>query len=436
MPASMPAAAVPGSAAIEPVTFIAELDQVAATELWPGFDLRTVPVAVFDGSRTLLFRHPSPPEGFVPDPAASGAWIFAGRHAAMTANNSVELGGVMTAAALLSNPAVSLRERAAVVAHEAFHVYQGQRHPRWVANEVELFAYPVDDADLLTLRRLETIALNRAITSADAAESACWTRTALTIRRERFTTLPAGSVEYERKNELKEGLARYVQRRASGEALHTADDPLPDAVRDRAYESGASLALLLDRFSPSWKAALADTDTIPLDLLLQDLPALAGDASRCDFTPAERAQIASAASVAVEELRTRRAERRQQLVGQAGWRVLFAAGGSPLFPQEFDPLNVQIVAPGVVAHSRYIRLGNRTGTVEVFGRSSLTEAAGAHPLFNGIRALTVSGLASEPIVTESDNMISIKADGLAAEFRGATVQKEGETLTVRLSATP
>lgn len=428
-----PAASASQSAAIDPASFVAELDRIAATELWPGFDLRTVPVAVFDGSRTLLFRHPSPPEGFVADPTVSGAWIFPGRHPAMTANTSVELGGVMTAAALLSSRAMSLRERAAIVAHEAFHVYQGQRHPNWVANEVELFAYPVDDASLLTLRRLETIALNRALMSSNVAGSACWTGIALATRRERFATLPAGSAEYERKNELKEGLARYVQWRAGGGGSRTADDPPPDAVRDRAYASGASLALLLDRFLPTWKAALSATDSIPLDVLLGTVPALSGEAAQCGFTPAERARVASAASVDVEQLRTRRAERRQALLDQTGWRVVIAASGSPLFPQEFDPLNVHMVAPGEVVHSRYIRLGNAAGTVEVFGRSSLTEAAGAHPLFNGVRALTVSGLASAPAMTESGGTISIKADGLTAEFRGAVVQMDGDTLTVQLA---
>jgi hypothetical protein len=52
-----------------------------------------------------------------------------------------------------------------------------------------------------------------------------------------------------------------------------------------------------------------------------------------------------------------------------------------------------------------------------------------------VRSLTVTGLASEPVVTEVDGVIGIKTDGLTAEFRGAAVQRDGETLTVRLSAT-
>ncbi|MEZ0472304.1 hypothetical protein [Luteimonas salinilitoris] len=40
----------------------------AGEGLWPGFDPLAVPLAVYDGKRTFLFRHPSPPEGFVPVP--------------------------------------------------------------------------------------------------------------------------------------------------------------------------------------------------------------------------------------------------------------------------------------------------------------------------------------------------------------------------------
>ncbi|CAN5358924.1 hypothetical protein BH23GEM2_BH23GEM2_15420 [soil metagenome] len=362
--------------------------------------------------------------------------MFIGRYPAVTANNSVELGGVMTAVALLSNPASLLRERAAVVAHEAFHVYQAQRHPGWVANEVELFTYPVDDPLLLALRRVETTALNRAVGASDPSESVCWTRAALTTRRERFAKLPAGSVEYERKSELKEGLARYVQRRASGEGLHAADDPPPESVRDRTYESGASLALLLDRFLPSWKAELTASDSIALDILLADAPVLSGDAPRCKLTPTERARIEAIASADVEQLRTRRADHRRQLLTQAGWRVVINAGSSPLFPQEFDPLNIHMVAPGEVLHSRYIRLGNSMGTVEVFGRNSLTEAAGAHPLFNGVRSLLVTGLAAEPVVAQTDGAVTIQGEGLTADFREATAHRSGDTLIVRLGAEP
>lgn len=382
----------------------------------------------------MLLRHPSPPAGFTPAGSGSDAWVFPGRHPAVTANNNVELGGVQTATALLTDSGATLRERAALVAHEAFHVYQQQKHPTWVANEVELFAYPVDDIPLLALRRLETVALGRAVTARDRGESACWTRTALDTRRERFAALPPGPVEYERRTELKEGLARYVQLRAAGAAQPPLGIRSPEDVRERAYESGAALALLLDRFSSSWKGNLAQSDSVALDMLLGDASLLPARVLPCEFTVAERARVDSAAAEDLRQMRTRKSRLREDFMTRAGWRLIITAGTSPMFPQEFDPLNVQVVAAGEVLHTRYIRLGNNAGSVEVFGRSSITEAAGAHPLFNGVRSLTVAGLAAEPLVTESDSTVRIRAEGLTADLRAATVQRAGDTVTVRLGA--
>ena len=42
-----------------------EMERLAASRsFWPGYDPLAIPLAVYDGERTFLFRHPSPPEGF------------------------------------------------------------------------------------------------------------------------------------------------------------------------------------------------------------------------------------------------------------------------------------------------------------------------------------------------------------------------------------
>jgi hypothetical protein len=73
--------------------------------------------------------------------------------------------------------------------------------------------------------------------------------------------------------------------------------------------------------------------------------------------------------------------------------------------------------------------------MEVLGRAALTEAAGAHPLFNGVRKLTISGLTSEPMITaEANGVVTVKVDGVNAELRGAAVERTGQTVTIRLSS--
>lgn len=428
-----PTAQVTGT---NPFAIMAEADRLAARDLWPGFNPTTIPVAIYNGEHTLLFRHSAPPEGFQPVPGREGMWAYAGRHPKVTANTSAELGGLRTATLMPPSGGMSLREHAGVLLHELFHVYQREHHPKWSANEAELFAYPVDDPELLALRRMETEALRRALSSSDRNRSVCWTRAALDLRRERFAALPEGSVDYERGTELNEGLATYVERRATGapdSTLLPAEAFAPEAIRQRGYQTGAAIAQLLDRFSPAWRSTLEQNDSTPLDVLLSsEFDCRAEAAPVCALAPAERDRIRAAAATDVGTLRSRRAEQRRAFLRQAGWRLVIAASDAPLFPQGFDPLNVQPVARGEVLHTRFIKLGNGAGVVEVLGRAALTEAAGAHPLFNGVRTLTVTGLMKEPVITEISGIVTIQADAVTAELRGATVEHTEQTVMVRL----
>ena len=85
-----------------------------------------------------------------------------------------------------------------------------------------------------------------------------------------------------------------------------------------------------------------------------------------------------------------------------------------------------------VLHTRYLKLGGAAGSIELINRHSLTEGAGEHPLFNGVRRLTVTGLPAEPSVTVSGGKTNITADNLKAEFTNANVTRSNQTLLVRL----
>ncbi len=430
---------VPESDAADPFAVVVEAHRLATQDLWPGFDPQKIPVAIYDGERTLLFGHASPPEGFQRLPERDDVWTYPGRHPAVTANTSVELGGVRTATLMPPTTAVTLRSRAALLLHEAFHVFQRERHPTWSANEVDLFTYPVANAELLGLRRAETEALRRALVSSTAAQTECWARTATELRQQRFAAMSAGSAAYERLTELNEGLATYVERRAtkeSGGTLLALEGFAPEAIRQRGYKTGVALAQLLDQVSPDWRTALEQNDTTPLDILLSTaLVARAPTAGACTFTPAERDVFQATAEVDIQALQARRAEQRRAFLEQPGWRVLVSAPGEPLFPQGFDPLNVQIVAQGEVLHTRFVKLGNKTGEIEVLGRSALTEAAGEHPLFNGVHMLTLTGFTSEPVITEANGVAKIEADGVSARLRGAKVERSEKTMTIRITLT-
>jgi len=423
---------------------IAEREQAAAP-LWPGFDPMSIPLAVFDGDRTVLFRHPAPPEGFVPQEGAVPACsAYPGRFPDVTANTSSDIGGVKTATLILDDAGGkrSAEDLAAIAIHEAFHVYQRERHPGWQANEAALFVYPVDDAHLLSLRRLETEALRRALSASDETTAACFTRLALQRRGERFAAMDPAFPAYERGTEMNEGLAAYVEAKAAGRTtVDLPDDGFdPADVRRRAYATGPALALLLDRFSPGWPATFEENDTQILDTALD--AAVGRDAGRddgsCAFTDQELAATEAAASRDVDGLRRRRSERKAAFEARPGWRVLVrAADGQPLWPRGFDPLNVERVDGGIL-HDRFLRLGNDAGQLEAIDGpgadiEALTMGYGPHPLFNGVREVVIAGL-SEPRIESDDSRVTISAPGFTAGFDGATLTRDDRRTVIQLAA--
>ena len=64
VPVKAPIAADPAD------TVLRLFDEIAAKKVWPGFTPSTWPLAVYDGQKTLLLRHPNPPPNSRLFPAA------------------------------------------------------------------------------------------------------------------------------------------------------------------------------------------------------------------------------------------------------------------------------------------------------------------------------------------------------------------------------
>lgn len=409
---------------------------------WPGWEPLSIPLAVFTGEKTYLFRHPSPPAGFSRlEGAGANVFVMDGRHPEVTSNTSVDIGGTATATLIADGPRDrSANELAAVALHEAFHVYQRSRHPGWAGNEADIFRYPTDNARLLGLRRLESAALRRALGAADTKGAACWTRTALGFRRERFAGMDPAFPTYERLTELNEGLATYIQNLARGRTtieIPAAGFPAAE-FRARIYAVGPALAFLLDRLRPGWQAALETDDKQVLDQMLE--AAVSGEppkgAAPCALGADEVAEIQRTAQADAAAVITARGERRKAFDARPGWRVVIqAAEGQPLWPQGFDPMNVESVEGGVL-HTRLLKLGNDAGELQAIDEAgvdveALTEGAGAHPLFNGVRRVVATGFAKPEIRTEGEQVI-VSTPGFKAQFKKASVQVNGSEVLVRL----
>src|SRR5690606_34717155 len=145
----------------------------------------------------------------------------------------------------------------------------------------------------------------------------------------------------------------------------------------------------------------------------------------------------------VAALIARRAERRREFDARDGWRVVVEpAAGRPLWPQGFDPVNLEHVDGGLL-HTRFLRIGNDSGELEAIDGEGadievLTESAGPHPLFAGIARATIAGLVERPEVGGGDRRsddggrIVLRAPGFTASFRDADVEERGRVLVVRL----
>lgn len=417
------------------VEVLREFERIARQPLWPGFEPHNTAVELYDGTNTYLFHHPKPPEGFqalAGEPGIfAGVFVYPGQHASVRANTGAELNGVPTATADISKSKATVREQAALLIHETFHLYEKKAHPKWAANEAELFLYPFDDAAALALRRLETQALLEAMGARSDRDVRCWSEAAMRLRNQRFRKMPAGSAAYERGIELNEGLAQYAEYKAARKpaALTRADFPA-ELIRQRGYATGQTLALLLDRFvGKKWK----DEGDKPLDQRLEEY--FAREPQRpiriCAPGPDQVQEEVARAQSERDQLLTNRGKRKQEFLSATGWRIEVIAGKEPLWPQGFDPWNVQNLGDNNVLHTRWMKVGNASGELEVLDHASLTEGVGPHPLFNGTKRLVVTGLGPVSL-SEKDGRVTMEATGIKGAFAGASVTNKGQAVVVRL----
>jgi hypothetical protein len=433
---------------VNPFEVVAAFDNAAKVERWPGFDATSFPIAIYDGERTILMRHPNPPEEFQPLEGHEDVWSYSGKFQAMRWNSNADIGGERTATLLLTiEPGRSVEYEAHILYHEVFHLFSKPHHPSWRPNEMWRYSYPLDDLDNSRLLLLEEEALARAVESESEAGTASWAATAMAIRGERVVSLSDHHRTYETALELQEGTAVYMGRSTLDIADDTEglrEDRGPEGIRWRFYETGAAIAVLLDRLLPDWKSRLdAEPETTFVDLM--DAALANRGATPAVFTDQEMAAVAGRAGAAIAGLEAARAALREDF-STRGQRVLvrLAAEGQRLEMGRFDPMAVEILDRGEALHAHQLTAEHPRGRISLnnpyFVRRSLdgvialTVPAGNHPFLDGFLQVAVSGYAGEASVVVDGGSVSIEAEGLSLAFDGARVESNEEEIVVTVLA--
>jgi len=421
------------------------IDDVATRQAWPGFRLTDWPLAVFDGTRTLLLRHPAPPPEFTPLAGHPGVLVATGRHPAVASNSTVDLAGARTAT-VIATPGSNRESILLAYVEEVFHVFWLRRHATFRPNEMARYAYPTKDSRNLQQVLAEDEALARALEAPDGAQAAAWAATMIALRREREPWLTPDDRAFETGLEMMEGTANAVARTAVGlasseTARRLRAERAADQLRWRYYDSGAAICLILDRLQPDWKTRI-DNDTDLTTMALLEAAVSRAGARRAAFSTAETSAFERRAAAAIGELTARQSSVRAELLGRSGPRIVVEIGvdRDPLRVTRFDPINLLVLDAGEVVHPRYLTLTGPVGTVEITnaaftrgtftGVVALTGPAGRHPLADGVRTITIVGLRTTPKVDQRDGQLVVDAEGVRVTLRGAEATTMGETLRV------
>ncbi len=329
----------------------------ADNPVWPGWNAADTPILIYlPGVQDVLINHPRLPADFTAydGPVKSQAGPIFVRDGKTIIdfdgqNTSRDVFGVQTlviadtlssrkqdVSYLLSDPRPAdekareltydrLRpnpyDHLALVAHEAFHVFQHRKAPNKGGNEMALAKYPVLSVANNVGFALEGEALAAALRAKTKDEARNAAVRWLAIRKDRRREMPAEAIDYEDGTEFNEGLAKYVEYRllqvlegrtpnpqlylaqgfrgfpdlsAERERLidqavanlrgevNVNNDPYGAApARMRMYYSGMAIAALLDRLTTGWHEQILQPSTT-----LTGLAESAINASENDLTAA------------------------------------------------------------------------------------------------------------------------------------------------------
>ncbi len=489
----------------------------ADNPVWPGWNAADTPILIYlPNVQDVLINHPKRPADFTaydgPVKSQAGAVFVRDGKTIIDfdgQNTSRDVFGVQTlvVADTLSNrkqdvsyllsdtrpPDEKTRDltydqlrtnpygQLAVVAHEAFHVFQHRKAPNKGGNELALAKYPTLSVGNNVGWAMESEALAATLRSKTNEEARAAAVRWLAVRKDRRKDLPPEAIEYEDGTEFNEGLAKYVeyrlfqvlQERTADPQLYLAhgfrgfaglsqererlinqviahlrgevnvnNDPYGAApVRMRMYYSGMAIAATLDRLAKGWHDRILQPSTT--------LSGLADDAIHA--TPDElAAALAQAKSAPGHGELVRVKEQLAQEGRGFVTRILdeieknphgvlvvdYSALGNPGVNLSFTPFGILAVDESRTIY-RMVPLGARIGSARISqteSRPALEDKKSKQLIFplTGDPGSAVASIGTAIGATDTRTWEAIDLPGVKLEGLRGTIRQDGRRLIVEL----
>ena len=67
-------------------------------------------------------------------------------------------------------------------------------------------------------------------------------------------------------------------------------------------------------------------------------------------------------------------------------------------------MNLRLLFENEVLHTRFLQLGNASGSLELLSLSAITRGSGQHPLFDGVQQVTIALHAPPTVLEDGDSL--------------------------------
>lgn len=414
-----------------------EHSRLASENLWPGFNINEIPVAVYDSINTYLFFSANAPDGFNTIDSIPHVFMYQGQHPMVRGNSIIRLGERWVATSVLkrfsqrTNERYSEKDMAGIIVHEQFHIFQRTKHPSWRQNDGVLLIYPAEIKDALFLRRIEKEAFKQAVTARNNLDVAGWAALGLKYRNERFCQLEPHFIVYEKELQRTEGLSDYIEKVTRSldplNASEITSGIAPAGVRDLGYVEGRWIAMILDMLDDNWKNLLENHDSLYLeDILETEISKLS--LSQKSFPNDEIEKIRTDVEKDFNEWQVRKNDELDKYTKSNDYYVEILSRGNPFTIRIFEPLEIEILTDGGVFHRLIFSAANDKASIRIVNHPCITYFNNAYQLVK----VQMHGLKESPLIQGGEKKLMLKYDNISIELNYSEIEINGKNYIVRI----